>query len=179
MIGKLILIAIIAFVVGTFVMYWLGLEPGVTIWNPLVYFVMHLDLSGVTGTQWLGFGGIFTAVSTAFGGVYKWIKTRSELFMEKKRGAEAAINSNTQINQLAEINEQKDVALTAVTTEKDSLQAKVTDYEAQFGNYKNVIDGKDAEIERLRSQIDGLSKQNVDKLAEDVSTKLAEKTRIS
>ena len=179
MIGKLILFAIIAFVVGTFILYWLGLEPGVTIWNPLVYAVTHLDLSGVSNMQWLGFGGIFGTVSTAIGGLYKWIKTRSELFMEKKRAAESAINSNSQINQLAEINEQKDAALQTATTQKDELQAKVTEYETQFSNYKNVIDGKDAEIERLRSQIDGLSKQNVDKLAEDVSSKLAEKSRIS
>jgi hypothetical protein len=176
---KTVVILILLAVVIALILWLLHVEPVFSWINPLVDSALHLDFSGVTAQMAAGYAAIVATVGGALGTAYKWIKTRTELFKTQKAAAENAIQSNAQISELATLSEQKDAAITAVTTEKDTLLAKVTEYESTFSNYKTVLDGKEGEIERLRSQIDGLSKMNVDKLADNVAKKVEEAQRIT
>jgi chromosome segregation ATPase len=118
------------------------------------------------------------SVVGAFGGIAGWIKTKVNFSSFRKTTTDAQAQASAKMDELQKISAQKDLTIQSATTRAETAEAKAAQYESEFQNYKTVLDGKDMEIERLKSQIDGLSKQNVDKLAEQVSDQVVEKTRI-
>ncbi len=118
----------------------------------------------------IGAGGI---VST-FGGV-----ALSQINKAKDKVAEVKESANTVISGVtAEKDKLMETAKTAIA-QKETAETELLNLKEQYGNYQTVLDGKDLEIERLKSQLDGLSKLNVDSLSDKVSTQLAEKNRVA
>ena len=108
-------------------------------------------------------------------------------------GGAALSKVNAAKEQVSTITAQKDAIVSQASAEKDSLTATVKDAQTraesaetevlnlkeQYANFDTVLEGKNLEIERLKSQIDGLSKQNVDKLAEEVSKATSKLNQVS
>jgi uncharacterized protein HemX len=122
---------------------------------------------------------LYVSLAASFGGAIGWIKTKLNFNGFKKQTEQANTQVEQKIGELQGISAQKDAAIENLTVQKQSAEAEVQKLQSEYSNYKTVLEGKDKQIERLQSQIDGLSKLDTSKLAEDVSTKLTENQRVS
>jgi lipopolysaccharide export LptBFGC system permease protein LptF len=122
-------------------------------------------------SHWIEFTASAGTIATVGGAALSQVNKAKEKVTEIK---DAATN---QFNTLTEEKDKLTESAKAALAQKDAAETELLNLKEQYANFDTVVEGKNMEIERLKSQIDGLSKQNVDKVAEDVAKKVSELNR--
>jgi hypothetical protein len=164
----IVIVAVVAFVLWYFNIDVIGMLSG-SLAGVLDWF------TGLSDTA----KALYVTAAGAFGGGIGWLKTKLNFNSFKKQTVNANAEMGQKMDELHKISAKKDETIQNVTTRAETAEAKVQNLESEYENYKTVLDAKEAKIADLESQIKGLSKQNVDNLAEEVSKKIVEKERKS
>ena len=110
--------------------------------------------------------------TTALGGVYKWIRARTDKLNLTQQLSATQTQAQTSIAQASQELQLKEQALTTLATEKEQLTTQVTDLQATVTPLKNQVLDLQTQLAEARQQLGGVIKARSDEFAETTSTKI-------
>ena len=167
-------------------LWWRGIEPVFSLLQPLMTAILTFDLSKVQAISAAGYAGIVSIVSALLGVIYKWrtvvqekLAVTGQLFAFKEQANTTLAQASTEIaakeQELTALAQEK----TSLLTNNTALTEKLAEMEQLQAPMKNQIQELQLQLDQARQQLTGLSKLNVDTLAEQTATRLAEKQRVA